>query len=453
MTTVIDSLAAGLAAVPEDTSLCVGLSGGLDSVVLLHALAQLPSRHRIRALHINHQLSQFAQQWQQHCADYCESLKMDFAATSVDVKNILGDAGSGVEAMARRLRYEAFANHLQENEVLLLAHHMDDQLETFLLRLMRGAGVHGLSAMPVSRAVGPGRLLRPLLNVTRQQLLDYAESNALVWVEDDSNSDSRFDRNFCRHEIFPVVAQRWPKYRESWGKSLQLIAEAAEVVAELGAQDVENATANHAAVLSLRSLATLSRPRQCSALRHWLSRLNAPELGWKPLNELMSKLEAHRGNGQTLSVSADFQLVAYRDELHALRRLPPPLPPEKMWRIADAEVFPLPNNGELALRYDTRLSECFMKLGDVSVRYRQGGERCKIAGRPTKSLKQLLQEAAVPPWLRDRLPLIYFADSLVYIPMVGACESFGLPKRGEVTEASIVWRQPEFNWLESSKSD
>jgi tRNA(Ile)-lysidine synthase len=447
MTTVIDSLAASLADIPVTTPLCVGLSGGLDSIVLLHALTKLSSQYSIRAIHVNHQLSQSAAQWQQHCKDFCASLNVDFVAATVDVKQALSESGAGIEAAARQLRYEVFASHLFKNEVLLLAHHLDDQAETLLLRLMRGAGVHGLRAMPQRRNVGAGSLLRPFLQLSQNQLLDYGQLNNLSWVEDESNSDSRFDRNFCRHEVFPVLATRWPAYRESWNKSLQLISEAAEIVDELAEQDILSARRGTADVLSLSSIQQLTPARQRSALRFWLASMEAPEIGWKPLNELVSKLKTHQGGEQNLIDDSGFQLVAYREELHALRCSQQPKPPLNLWHLASEPNFTLPENGELIFQCSGASTQWLAHLGDVSIRYRNGGERCKIQGRPTKTLKQLFQEAAVPPWLRDRLPLIYSGDSLVYIPMLGASESFGLSKQDRDMSASIIWRQPRFNWL------
>ena len=453
MTTVIDSLAAGLETLPIETPLCVGLSGGLDSVVLLHGLTQLAAPRPIRAIHVNHHLSQFADQWQQQCHDYCARLKVGLTVVSVDVKSVLNASGTGVEAAARELRYQAFSNSLQSQERLLLAHHMDDQLETFLLRLMRGAGVHGLSAIPLSREVGASRLLRPLLDVTRSQLLDYAQGNGLSWVEDDSNTDSAFDRNFCRLEVLPLLAKRWPDYRKSWGKSLQLITEAADIVDELAAQDIDKAIKGRSSVLSLNSLGELSEPRRRSALRHWLSRIEAPELGWKPLNDLNRKLTSHSGGGQILCASENFQLVAYQGQLYALRQLASPEWPKNIWSMARQSTFRLPDNGELVLQVGDDINKELAVLGDVSIRYRQGGEICKIKGRPTKSLKQLLQEASTPPWIRDRLPLIFSGDSLVYIPTIGGSDDFPLPSQLEIGKVKIIWHQPEFNWAEISKSD
>jgi tRNA(Ile)-lysidine synthase len=448
MTTVIAALTAGLGAIPVATPLCVGLSGGLDSMVLLHALVHLTPPRPVRALHVNHHLSQSADQWQQRCQDYCASLKVGFTAKSVDVNSALTAAGSGIEAAARSLRYKAFEENLKQHETLLLAHHLDDQLETLLLRLMRGASVQGLSAIPVSRALGSEQLLRPLLPLTRRELVDYAQANELAWVEDDSNLDISFDRNYCRHSVLPVLAKRWPNYRESWSKSLQLISEAADIVDSVATQDIDQAISGHPGILNIRVLTALPEPRQRSALRHWLARIAAPELGWKPLNDLIQKLKTHQGSAQTLSQSGNFQLMAYQDELHGLRRLENPQWPQRSWSMARESTFVLPANGELILHPDSDLNEWLANLGEVSIRYRQGGEHFKPRGRPTKSLKQVLQETAVPPWLRDRLPLIYSGESLVFIPTVGASEAFDWSGLGQPASVNIVWRQPSFNWFE-----
>ncbi len=447
MTTVIESLAASLYNIPASTPLCVGLSGGLDSVVLLHALTQLSPPNPIRAIHVNHQLSQSAELWQQHCQDFCASLNVNLIATTVDVKQAVSESGAGIEAVARQLRYETFANNLVRNEVLLLAHHLDDQLETFLLRLMRGAGVHGLRAIPRGRSVGEGELLRPFLQLSQTQLQDYAEAHNLLWVEDESNLDSRFDRNFCRHEVLPILATRWPGYRDSWNKSLQLITEAAEIVDELAEHDLEAAARGSVSVLSVPSIQQLTPARQRSVLRHWLARIEAPELGWKSLNELVNKLTTHRGGEQRLIDESGFQLVAYQQALHALRSFTQPEAPHRLWHLASESSFSLPGNGELIFQCSGASTQWLASLGDVSIKYRSGGERCKIQGRPTKTLKQLFQEAAIPPWLRDRLPLIYSGNSLVYIPTLGASELFGLAKPDDGLNASIIWHQPKFNWL------
>ncbi len=453
MTTVIATLTASLSTTAIDTPLCVGLSGGLDSTVLLHALVHLTPSRPIRALHINHRLSPSADQWQQRCGEYCQSLKVGFTAQSVDVNSALTAVGSGLEAAARTLRYKAFEENLTEHETLLLAHHQDDQLETLLLRLMRGASVQGLAAIPVSRSLGAGKLLRPLLALSRSELVEYAGANGLDWVEDDSNLDTAFDRNFCRHSVLPVVAQRWPNYRQSWSKSLRLITEAADIVDSVATQDIDQAIAGHPGVLHIKAITALPQPRQRSALRHWLARIAAPEFGWKPLNDLIHKLRAHQASPQILSEAGDFQLMAYQGQLHALHRLANPQRPAHKWSMARENTFELPANGELIVQTVSDQQEWLTNFGEVSIRYRQGGERFKPRGRPTKALKQVLQEAAVPPWLRDRLPLIYSGESLVFIPTVGASDAFYLAGPEQPASVDIVWRQPSFNWFEVGKSD
>ena len=200
----------------------VALSGGLDSIVLLHALASLrdaDSLHaELAAVHINHQLSDMAMEWQAFCAEICQQWQVPLTTREVAVS-----ADGSLEAAARAARYDAFRDLVQGGDSLLLAHHLDDQIETFLYRLLRGAGPQGLSGIPRMRGLGEATLWRPLLEFTRAELHTYAVAKGLQWKEDESNQDDRHDRNFLRHHVFPVLEGRWPDYRASWLKSLNLM--------------------------------------------------------------------------------------------------------------------------------------------------------------------------------------------------------------------------------------
>ncbi len=452
MSIVIDALAASLESLPKTASLCVGLSGGLDSVVMLHGLIHCAPHLSVRALHVNHGLSPSAALWQQFCADFCQAHGVAFTAVEVDVKSALVNPNASIEAAARDLRYKAFASQLDAEEVLILAHHLDDQLETLLLRLMRGAGIDGLRGMPAERSVGVSRLLRPLLQVSRSALQNYAETNSLSWVEDDSNSNTKFDRNYCRHEVMPVLEKRWPNYRESLSKSLQLMDEAAVIIHEVAVQDIANASAAHAGVLKVSDLALLSKSRLRNALRVWLLQLQAPAMGWKPLNDVVAKLTKHRGAGQTLVTTGEFTLVAYKGELHALRVVSPPMRPKGTWQPTTKQSFSLPDNGRLELQGGGAIKN-LTRLTELAVDYKHGGESCQLIGRPRKTLKQVFQEEGIPPWLRDRVPLLYSGDQLVYVPLVGPCQEFPVLGQKGAASASIVWHQPTLNWLEVGNSD
>lgn len=212
----------------------IALSGGLDSCVLLHSLAALQLPVVLRALHINHQISPNATSWQEHCADICARLNIPFTAVKVDVKN----TGRGIEDAAREARYAVFEQHLSSGDYLFTAHHSDDQSETMLLRLMRGAGPRGLAAMAQARRLGQGILYRPLLNFSRAELEEYAQEQALTWVNDESNTNDHYDRNYLRNQVMPLLRERWPAFANKWQQTAELCAANEALIDELARQDL-----------------------------------------------------------------------------------------------------------------------------------------------------------------------------------------------------------------------
>ncbi|EGH28298.1 tRNA(Ile)-lysidine synthetase, partial [Pseudomonas syringae pv. japonica str. M301072] len=256
----------------------VGFSGGLDSTVLLHLLAELASRETLPALnaiHVHHGLQTAADGWPEHCQQVCKTLGVAFESVRVQV-----EPAASLEQAARQARYSAFSERLVEGEVLLTGQHRDDQAETLLFRLLRGAGVRGLAAMPDQRVLGRGHLLRPLLDVSRKQLEDYAHRHGLNWIEDPSNDDQQFSRNFLRSQVVPLLTSRWPQAAASLARTARHLGEAQQLLDELALQDIANAQAATSftwvglPVLSLGPIAALSAARQRNALRHWLSPLS-----------------------------------------------------------------------------------------------------------------------------------------------------------------------------------
>jgi len=435
-------LEAALKELASTGKILLGLSGGLDSVVLLHALVRLrdqpASNIKLRALHINHQLQQEADHWEQHCLALCAELGVEFASIKVQI----GER-AGLENAARDARYKEFALHLSADEELLLAHHRDDQMETLLLRLMRGSGVRGLSGIPSSRAVGANKLLRPLLNFDREELRSYARIQGLSWMEDGSNEDDSFDRNYCRHRILPLVEECWPSYRESWSKSIILAGESAELIQDLAAMDLADVVAESAAVLNREALLALSEPRRRNVLRHWLSALGAMEMGWNQLQRLSTEvLQSDSGEFD----SESFRISCYRDRvyalsLHSLRLELTRIDLESVSSLLEAGEVLLPNNGRLRVRTVEGEGISVDKLNKPSVAYRQGGESCRLAGRPTKTLKKILQEMDVPPWVRGRIPMLFDGVDLAYVPGAGVCE--GLAAEHGEPGFLIEWEQPD----------
>lgn len=435
--------------IPAQTSLCVALSGGLDSVVLLHALHQLNNFLRIRAIHINHGLSTNANRWQQQCEAICQQLKTPLTVVRVDVEAAMAEHGEGLENSARNLRYEAFESLVNEDEILLLAHHLDDQLETLLLRLMRGAGLKGLAAIPARRVLGKGELYRPLLHAQKTELMEYGRHLGLQWSDDESNQDSQFDRNFCRNEVLPLLEKRWPGYRSAWSKSLQLIGEGDELTDTLGGIDLEEAKTEAETVLDLRLLQALSKARRKNCLRFWLRKVGIGEPGWTKLETLVNELGRDDVGNRVLLETKRYQLVSHEGFLHLLRASVALLNPDQEWQLDADSAYALANNGKLQLEPGGTLLVDRAKIQRLQIRYREGGEHLKLPGRPNKSLKKLFQESTIKPWLRQQVPLLFAGEDLVFVPGVGAAEAYAVADNSS-TGWTIVWTPQADDWSERS---
>jgi tRNA(Ile)-lysidine synthase len=417
--------------------LVVGLSGGVDSVVLLDSLARLqPSlRFRLAALHVNHQLSPNAGRWSAFCKTFCRERGVPFKSVKARVAR-----GDSVEAAARAARYAAYAR--EAADFVVLAQHQDDQAETVLLQLLRGAGVKGLAAMPHlrrdegrgSRVAGkttrhptlgtrhsPPAILRPLLDATRAEILEYAKRRRLKWVEDESNANTYFQRNFLRHEVLPVIARRFPGYRGTLARSAQHLAEASRVLEEVAAADaagqIEEGT------LAVGALRRLPAARAKNLLRYFLARRGVSMPGSERLDEALRQALAAKEGARVLIDLGGFELRRFEDRLHAVPKLAPPRPGyARRWR--GQRKVQLPElGGVLAMDRgrDGGISLGRLRGRPVTIRARRGGERLQPdARRPRRSLKNLLQETRVPPWQRERLPLIFCGDELVWAAGIGA---------------------------------
>ncbi|MFA6903481.1 MAG: tRNA lysidine(34) synthetase TilS [Gallionellaceae bacterium] len=421
----------------------LGLSGGVDSVVLLHLLAQLSPRFswRVSALHVHHGISIHADGWAAFCAELCDKLSIPFQLERVDISPL---REMGIEAAARQLRHAALARHAAD--FIALAHHRDDQAETLLLQLLRGAGVRGASAMQIfkSRPNAPS-LLRPLLEVDRSELETYAREHGLQWVEDDSNEDTSYPRNFLRHRVLPVLAQRFPAYRSTLARSASHFAEAATLLDELAAQDA--AAAIQDKHLSVAALRELSGARGKNLLRYFLAVLAAPIPDSTRLSEMLRQL-FEAGEGAQIRITwQGWQLRCYRGQAYAL---PVPLPAADfsvVWQGEHEIVLPA-SHGVVCFNTVTGqgLSLSRLRQGVVTLRQRHGSESIKLeAGRPRQSLRNLLQQQGVPPWQRELLPSLYCGDELVLVPGVAAAAGYAA-QAGE--EGVLVSWQ---NWTKMQK--
>ncbi len=396
-------------------SLCVGYSGGLDSTVLLHALLSSgPSARPLRALHVNHGLSPRARDWQVHCAENCARLGIELTVLSVTVPR---GSGEGLEGAARRARYDAFAAALARDETLLLAHHADDQAETVLLQLLRGSGPRGLAGMVPCRTFASGWLARPLLGDGRAALARWAAAQGLRWVEDESNRDRRLDRAYLRHEVLPRLGQRWPGYARTIGRAAGLCAESEALLDAVARADLVRAGEPGAPVLDLSVGHELDEARRANLLRGWIRGCGYPLPGAARLASLAGALWGAAGDRQPLVSWPGAEVRRYRDRAY----LGAPLPAHDStirYRWGLAEPLALGGNGELRAE---PVSGCGLRAaalgeGEVAVAYRQGGERVALGGRRGhQSLQKRLQQLAVPPWLRDRVPLVFVAGELAAI--------------------------------------
>lgn len=400
-----------LFAVPDGdagTGLVVALSGGLDSSVLLHRLAAQPAiRARgLRALHVHHGLHADADAWADHCGAVCAALGVSLDVRRVEVAR---DSGLGLEAAARAARREAFTESLAAGEVLVLAHHQDDQAETFLLRALRASGPEGLAAMRPWRRFAGGWMWRPLLDQPRAVLEAWAREHDLAWIEDPSNLDPVHDRGFLRRELMPLLRQRWPGADAAFGRSAALCAGAAEFLAEgdAGGLDALLVADGAGTGLPIHALRALPRARLARLLRAWTAREGLAPLPGSGIDAIAGLLDA-REDGDATYRWADACVRAWGGRLHALPLAAlEPLPAgwQRDWDGSVPLPLPLPGGGSLALEGATAFT------APLRVHARQGGERLRLPGRAHHhALKQLLQEAGVPPWQRARMPLLSSTD-------------------------------------------
>lgn len=414
-----DSVAAWLTQhVAPGSRVAVGLSGGVDSVVLLDLLAQLTASHRsqLSAIHINHRISPHADAWASACAQLCSERDIPLEIRTISLDGI---ADLGLEAAARKARYAAFSQ--LDVDFIALAHHRDDQAETLLLQLLRGAGAKGLAAMPALRypARGPA-LLRPLLEHDRSEIAAWAYAKQLSWVEDESNADTHHARNFLRHDVLPLIATRYPAWRATLARSAQNMAEAAELLDTLAAADAEGAMRSRR--LDCARLTTLTPTRARNLLRYFLSQHGVPGASRERLAAMLDQLSAARRDAEILLEHAHWQLRRYRGWVY-LVPTPMPIPAGQRWHWRDPAPLVLPELGgalQLSQQPGSGLAAAKLVGANLNVRVRQGGESLRPnCQRPRRSLKNLWQESALPPWLRDRLPLLFCGDTLVWVPGLG----------------------------------
>ncbi len=410
---------------PPAPAYWVAYSGGIDSHVLLHFLserrAELPGP--LAAVHVNHQLQQQSGDWEIHCRAVCEELGVGFHSLRVEAH---ARSGESPEAAARTARYQGLAEWLPPDAVLVTAQHLDDQAETLLLQLFRGAGPKGLAAMPARVPLGRGWLLRPLLDVRRAAIRAYAEQQRLRWVEDPSNTDLRYDRNLLRLRIMPELQQHWPGIAPVLARAAAHQADQLELADSLGALDLGDCSLKNGRCLSLASLAELSPARQRNLIRYWIVANRLPLPPQVVLERIRDEMLLSRDDASPLVHWPGAEVRRFRGRLYVMAPLPEP-DGAACRRWDPAEPLPLDGAGGLLSAQPVASGGLRSPAQGcrIEVRFRQGGETLQPAGRRHRhALKKLFQEWDVPDWERGRVPLLYIDDALAAVAGLCVCEGF-----------------------------
>jgi tRNA(Ile)-lysidine synthase len=419
-------------------ALKVGFSGGLDSSVLLAASAEA-FPEAVEAIHVDHGLHPASSAWGLHCVDQAAALGVGCRVIRVDAQKAPGESP---EAAARAARYEALGSLLCAGDVLLTAHHADDQLETVILQMMRGCGVAGLAAMPERSGLGAGELWRPLLGYSRQELADWAAGQGLSWVDDPANRDTRLARNHLRHELVPALKAYWPAAADAVSRTARHCAEAAAVLAELAAEDA--AGCGDGRTLAIEGLLALTPARRRNLVRWQAVRLGLPVPDHRRLETLLAQLEAAAPDASPRVRWPGAVALRHQGRLYLLPESCLAEPPGTLpWPDPSRPLALGAGLGSLSLEDSEEggLDPRALREGDWSVGFRGGGERLRLPGRSHRTqLKKLFHEAGVPPWERARTPLVSVAGRLAAVGESWVAAEWWSPPGNKALRVS--WHRP-----------
>lgn len=429
---VTEQLAAALASRPGVNRYVVAFSGGMDSGVMLHALSGMRETQpgmALHAVHVHHGLHPDADSWTRHCVAYCAALQVPL---EVYFARIAPQAGASPEAQARQARYHLIMQCMQPNDAVLMAHHADDQLETLLMRMLRGAGARGLGGIPEVRRLHDGWLIRPLLNLPRCEIAAYARRHKLDFLDDPSNSDQRFDRGYLRQQVIAPLRARWPAAAASAARSARHLAASAQLLAELAELDLERARTNDNGI-KLSAMARLSKARRDNLLRHWILKSGFPLPSSVRLSAITADVLSAKADAQPLVRWQGAELRRYRNRVYLMRPLAePPADWQSAWDMAGALALPA-NSGRLRTLSvaEGGMDAGLLEVASASVRFRRGGERLRLPGSARhKKLSKLFQELGVVPWMRARVPLLYLDGELAAVADLCWSDSFNAVDKG-----------------------
>lgn len=421
-------------------TLFIAYSGGLDSTVLLFASQQLFNKKlipKIGALHVNHGLESEANNWQIHCQLVCDTHSIEF--TSKELK-LLSSGKKSSENIARNARYNFFESHLEQNSLMAFAHHQNDQVETLLFRLFRGTGISGAGAIPESRKLGVGKLIRPFLNISKDELLTYANKNHLTWIEDSSNFENEYSRNIIRNTILPLIKKSWPKVTDTLNSFTHIAREQNEILLEVASNDLLSISSDNNNQINISLFIKLSKARQKNLLHYWISsnlknnssKNNYSRATNQEIVELLKQLKKYFNEGFSECSKAfklnvklgDWRIRFYDNKLWLCDSCEPiKLEKNILWNNISQpiEIFYQQEIMPIKLRNSESELSIRRPVDDevVTIRPRVGGERVKPQYRDKScDLKKIYQELNIPHWEREWLPIIYYNDQIACVPGV-----------------------------------
>ena len=409
---------------------CLAYSGGVDSQVLLHLLHL--SKLKCMAVYIDHGLQPESIEWARHCEYQCQQFKIPFKSVSVDAQAAKGESP---EAAARNARYNAFRNLIKPGMCLLTAQHQNDQAETVLLQLLRGGSAAGCAAMPRMTEFASAWHCRPLLGISQSAILDYAESHRLSWVEDPSNQQQNYDRNFLRHSVLPVIQKRWPALTKTLSVFSEQQAENAQLLDQLAEQDLSTVLISRDQ-LDIPLLRKFDDARLRNVLRYWVRQNQKPVPSRAVLQQIVGQIQGASHDTHARVSWAANEIRRFRDRVYLLEQLNHDASQVIQWAASEHLYIPSINTTlSLQIINPTESSAYLLDRNILTkrlyVRFRQGGERIKPAGRDSRhDLKSLFQEAAVPAWERDRIPLLYADDELLAVMGYWIADEFAVKSTG-----------------------
>ncbi len=404
-----------LSILPQHTEkIFLAFSGGKDSHVLLHLLSSIPDiRHKVTAVYVNHGLQSEALAWGEHCQAIALGVHVDFHCLTVNAHK---EPRQSQEEVARNARYQALQPLLTEKDVLLLAQHQEDQLETVLLQLFRGAGVQGLAGMPLSTGFGKGQMIRPLLDVSQAAISAYAEQHDLHWIEDPSNQDNTFDRNFLRNQILPQLKQRWPALDKTVSRAARHCAQSHFLNADLSRQLLHPLYNKEDQSLAIQPLLELDDNQQYLVIRQWFAMLHLRMPSEKTVITIVAEVLGAKPSANPEIKNKRYCIKRYRKKLYCFKADTMPREEgEQHWKKGLGQLA-LKHSTLTLCRASTGISRALWDSSTVWVRFRKGAEKIQPSGREGHhTLKKLFQEIAMPPWERGAIPLIYMNGELAAV--------------------------------------